>query len=1028
MEEAIRTCVAGRTPGPVLRKLLWSHLGLGLLMLVSPHARATDAGPSVQDFIHATWTARDGVLPDTWAIAQTGDGWLWFAGPNGLTRFDGLSFEKVEVVTPGSKLSNSIRTLYATHSGSLLIGHQAGGVSILEGGKLTHFDTEQTRRADGVVTFAQGPDGVIWAAATNGLMRFDGKLWQAIGSEWNIPVGRASAALVDAHGTLWVTTENEVWRLPRNGARFERLVTVCQEPAEVIQSPDGRSWNVCTNGAHLLPGQGDPILRDPSVNWRMSYAALFDQHGNYWSAWPFTGAVRSPEPSVRNVSSLGNVKTMLQDRDGSIWVGDQNAVIHRLRRPPIARIPTSPRDAFGGTPWTSFAADRSGNIWMALSGSGRGTTDLDGVWKLSSGRIQRVQAGLIRSATAVARDRDDRIWIGGRQGLWRLEGGERFVRAIDLPDIALGQYVLAITFDCAQGVWASISGTGLQRYDGAKWHRNGNVEELPAAAPRGQTCDSAGRLWLGYGDGTLARVGDGRATIFSGLQGLQVGPISAISAARSVLVAGERGLAVLVDGKFHTLRAGIPAFEGVTGIIESRNGDVWLHGGAGLAHIKAGEIERAVSSSTFEVPVELFDGSDGFPMPAFTPVGLQFTSPVEADDGRIWFAGAGGIASIHPSQARLQTTPGPLVIRSLTASGHSFDLVPGMTLPKGTRNLEIAYTALNYSHPDRMRFRYRLDGLDTAWVIAGTRRQALYTNLGPGSYSFRVNVTLENGQWSDSSSSLVFMIPPTFVQSRVFLALCVAAGLGLTFLLYRVRVRQLTARERLRMEERMAERVRIARELHDTLLQGTQSLILTVQTAAGAIPEKDPIRQKLDLALDRADAVMAEGRDRIQDLRVTADAHTDLLASIADVGSVLASGTRTTFNVQVEGAPRELTHAVRSEAYRIGREALLNAFRHAEARAIEVQVIYGDQDFRLRVRDDGQGIGSAALEAGAKPGHWGLRGMRERAQTIGASIDVWTRPQAGTEIELIVPAKAAYGPLSPHRPWWRAWRSKSARR
>jgi signal transduction histidine kinase len=242
--------------------------------------------------------------------------------------------------------------------------------------------------------------------------------------------------------------------------------------------------------------------------------------------------------------------------------------------------------------------------------------------------------------------------------------------------------------------------------------------------------------------------------------------------------------------------------------------------------------------------------------------------------------------------------------------------------------------------------------------------------------------------------------------------------------LYRVRVRQLTARERVRLEERMAERVRIARELHDTLLQSTQSLILTVQTAARGMPEGDPVRGNLNLALDRADAVMAEGRDRIQDLRVAADADTDLPALIASVGSVLASGTKTTFNVQVEGAPRELTHAVRSEAYRIGREALLNAFRHAEARAIWVLVVYGEQDFRLRVRDDGKGISPAALEVGANPGHWGLKGMRERAETIGAIIHFWTRPESGTEIELIVRANEAYRPASHRPPWWRAVRPR----
>lgn len=979
---------------------------------------SSELAVSVDDFQQTTWTAKEGAPANTWAIAQTDDGWLWFAGPDGLMRFDGIRFERVDFVSRESKLSNGIGQLTSLPSGELLIGHLDGGVTVLKNGKFTHFDTEHTRSAGSIVDFARDIEGAIWATSANGLLRFNGRVWQLVGSEWNYPGGLSRGVLCDADGTLWVSASKAILRLTRGSHRFESVHSV--SAWGLLQSPDGKIWySMNPAGTKLLPGQGETVSpRVPLESSRKSNA-VFDNDGNFWGALENTPY--KPPKWVRGLDDT--FLTALEDRDGNVWMAKQTASVSRLRRPAIVKLSAASGSADGLFPWTSFAIDGRGVVWMARTNGG-GVHPVDGVWKVD-GVLQRVQGDDIKSATAITRDARGKIWIGGRQGIWGLEG-ERFVKAIDLPASARGEYVTGLSVNCSGGLWVSGRGIGLLRFTDGAWQRNGNLERLPAATPLAQTCDSSGRLWLGYADGTVARVENDQTTLFSQVGASPVGGVATISVGKHTLVGGERGLALLRKGRFSALEAHIPAFEGVTGIVEASDGGIWLNSTKGVSHIEAAEIDRIAGSQAHDVAVELFDSGDGFPAPSFT-LATPLTTIAQAPDGRIWLATHGGIAWIDPSRVRRKVAPSPLVITSLSAAGRPHEVIRGLNLPKGTRSLQVDYTALNYSHPERLRFRYRLDGADEAWVEADTRRQAFYSNLGPGTYRFLVNVTNDNGAWTDSSASLDFVIPPTFIQSRVFLVMCVAVALAVMLLMYRMRVRQLMAGERRRLADLLGERERIARELHDTLLQGTQALILQFQAAANEMPQGSPTRARLGKVLDNAEAVLTEGRDRVLDLRVSADTLRDLPDALAAVGEELAQSGTVTFSAVVEGRPRALVRLVRDEAYSISREALLNAFRHARADSIELQLFYSDKSLRVRVRDDGLGIEQDALARGSRPGHWGLPGMRERAHQIGAQLDIWSRSGAGTEIELTVPAAAAYGSGAPSSRWLSILRFSAAK-
>ena len=892
------------------------------LFLQSPDSGGAEPGPSVKDFVHTVLTAKEGAPADVWAIAQTDDGWLWFGGRDGLARFDGVRFVRVDLAAPDTRMPKAVSALYALRSGGLAIAQLGGGIRLLRAGKATLFDTPETRAVGTVVDFAEGRDGILWATANNGLLRFDGRRWETVAGDWNFPAGGAFSAITDADDALWVSTDRDILRLPAGAHRFEPSGVPFKLAAEFAQTRDGRIWYSDDDTTRLLPGQ--PLVPTARTDAsRKSYGALFDRDGHYWNVVkPPVGD--GPGAVVRDMQTIGFLKTVFEDHEGNVWITEPSALVHRFRRPSIERTPT-PGLAFEGTwPMTNIALDSHDELWIVTTLSGFAMYPTDGVWAIHDAP-RHVQTDEIRSATAIARDPSGTVWVGGRNGVWKLQEG-RFRKAIEASSGIGDGYVLGLTVDCSGGVWQSVVGTGLMRYDGAVWQPGGNVHNLPSQPTRSQACDPRGRLWLGYADGTVVYVDEGRAVSVPAADGPGVGMVTAIQAGRHTVIGGERGLALLRDGRFVSLSVNMRALEDVTTIVELADGDLWVNGARGVAHIAASELDNAASPDGIPVRVDLFDESDGYPGPAFNLAGPRTTMAVTTR-GLIRLAGGGGLATIDPRDLRVDLAAPPIVIESIDAGGRRQDVVENLELSEGTRNLEIDYTALNYSHPERIRFRYRLDGVDDGWVDAAARRQAFYANLGPGTYRFVVNATNVNGTWTDRSASLDFVIPPTFVQSRAFIALCIVTVLLLLTFAYRVNMRRLEARQRRLLEERVGERERIARELHDTLLQGTQALIFNLHVAIGAIPEDSAARPKLSDALKNAEAAMTDGRDRIQDLRGGPETIDALEQSLADEGAQLARDRGTDFRIVVEGRERPVASTVVEIAYRIVREAMLNAFR-----------------------------------------------------------------------------------------------------
>ncbi|MFZ0807454.1 MAG: triple tyrosine motif-containing protein, partial [Candidatus Sulfotelmatobacter sp.] len=477
----------------------------------------------------------------------------------------------------------------------------------------------------------------------------------------------------------------------------------------------------------------------------------------------------------------------------------------------------------------------------------------------------------------------------------------------------------------------------------------------------------------------------------------------------SVLAAFDDGLVGFREGKVQrmTTKNGLPC-DFVISFIQDKEKRWWLYTRCGIVEFSDSELQRWWTNPDAIVRNHVYDTFDGA-----QPNIPAFNSAACSPDGRVWFTSGVVVQMVDPSKLSQKALPAQTHIESLVADRKQFEATADLKVPPNPRDLQIDYTSPTFSIPQKVNFRYLLDGYDRDWHEAGTRRQAFYTDLPPGKYSFRVIASNGDGVWNESATKLDFSVTPAYNQTNWFRALCGCIFLALLWEAYQWRVRHLHHEFDMTLEARVSERTRIARDLHDTLLQSFHGLLLRFQTVSLLLPERAiEAKEKLDSAIEQAAGAITEGRDAVQGLRASTVERNDLALAISTLGEELENDSSNhrpaTFRVAVEGQSRDLHPILRDEIYKIAAEALRNAFHHAQAKQVEVEIRYDHDQFRLRVRDDGKGMDAAVLSSHGLEGHYGLRGMRERATLIRGKLAVWSEVDEGTEVELRVPASAAY--------------------
>ncbi|QGZ38191.1 two component regulator with propeller domain [Pseudoduganella flava] len=974
-----------------------------LLLCVSACAAAPAPRPLLTDYTHTAWTELDGAPSGVTKFAQGPDGWLWIATPTGLYRFDGVRFERADTVHGQPLQSSNLMALTTTPDGAVWVGYRIGGISVFRADGATHYGASAGLRLSGVMHLEAAPDGALWAAMRDGVavLPKGARRFRYLGREVGLPENGIFQILFARDGTTWIGTNKGAWFRRQGETRFTQawprktLVSLCE-------APDGTIWgNDFAKGYYRVHTVAPPAGTADTPELA-GISMRYDRGGTMWVTQtdrvervldPGTPAAPDQRLDALNGISGPMIGATFQDREGNLWIGTSRG-IDRLRPNRLRTLP-APRQL----EYPALVAGPEGDIWV-----GDYAADL---WRYGlDGPLRREPTGALTAGYTAP---DGVVWLGGTENLLR-RGVDGTWSAIAYPVAAHAMRVHALQQDCDGALWVAFS-TGRQLYKlaGDRWLQGGGVTGLPDLLTTSMARDADGNVWMAHPSSTVTIVAGNAARNLGPDQGLRLGTVMTLAAdGRAMWAGGENGVTLYRNGRFDVLRGERDeAFRGVSGIVRLPGGDLWLHGAAGLYRIAAPDLARWLANPGEAVPFERFDAQDG--MQGHAPQLRPVPSLRRDRDGVLWFATTGTVGTIDPARILRNPLAPPVHIIGVLADGvrHAPAGNGVLALPQGTRNLQVEFTALSLSMPERVRLRYRLIGLDPAWQEASGHRQAYYTNLAPGSYRFEVIASNEDNLWNTAGATLAIDIPPTFVQSGWFKLLLAVAALLLLSTAYALRIRFITQRMQERLQERLTERTRIARALHDTLLQSIQSLLLSFDAHTRRLQEGTPERNRLDQTLNLAERLLVEGRDQIMALRASSSPEV-LELTLGQFGKGLAAHRPHAFDMRILGTPRQLQADVHEEIYVIAREALFNASHYADAASIELELDYGDTAFVLRIRDDGCGIDEAVAAAGHRPGHFGLIGMRERAACIGAALAIVSRSGVGTEITVTVPSGKAY--------------------
>jgi len=957
-------------------------------------ARALDPNRLPSQYVREQWTTEPrfpgGVVN---GIAQTTDGYLWIGTDRGLLRFDGFDFRPVSFTSITTASNVPILQLLADAGGKLWIRLQGADLVRQKDGKF-----ESVRYGPDAITALSkdNHDGLLVSDIEQGTFRFTADNVQKLGPSSPPVISMAETA----DGKVWLGTLGD-------GLFF---------------LTGGRSTNVNSG------------LPDRKIN------SLLPIGEEVWVGTD-TGLYRGNGTDFRRLelpSFLGNVQvlSLLRDRDSNIWVGTTRGLL-RINGKGISFSEENELRGDGGI--NVLFEDREGNLWI---GGARGL-----------GRI-RDSAFVTYSSVSDRRfehngpvyvDPEGRTWLAPAQGgLYVLQNG----RVQSVTSIPPNEVVYSIS-GRADVVWVGRQRGGITRLQ----FRNGAIQTQSYTEANGLAQNSAyavyesrdGSVWAGTLNGGVSKFKDGHFTTYTTTNGLASNTVSSILETRdgAMWFATPRGLSSFSNGQWRTYTTveGLPSPE-VNCLFEDSSGTLWsgTSGGlasfasnrfqvphespdvlreqiVGMAEDKSGRFWIATSAHVLRVPRDKllsgvvkavdareYDQTDGLQ----STEGVKRSRSVLSDSaGRIWFSLNKGLSVVDPSQITDYSVPALPHIEAITADNNTANLAASVRIPPSPRRITFEYTGLSLAGPGRVRFRYFLEGFDSSWSQPVSAREAVYTNLGPGSYRFRLVASNSEGQWSQSEATVDFEVEPTVWQTWWFLASSAALVLLFVWFLYRYRLHQLAKEFSIRLEERVGERTRVAQDLHDTLLQGFLSASMLLHVAERQLPTDSPAKPRVQRVLELMGQVIEEGRITLKGLRSADTDSRDLAQSFSRIQDELSPPERIDYRVTVEGPSRPLHPSVRDEIYLIGREALLNAFRHSKANTIEVELEYGLKQLRILVRDDGRGIKPEVLVSG-REGHWGLSGMRERAEVIGASLKLFSRAGAGTEVELSVPGRIAY--------------------
>lgn len=956
----------------------------------------------MSQYIHDRWGPEQGFPRGAvYAITQTADGYLWIGTEAGLFRFDGLRFHQIRDESRTFNIAGvlgllpdsegnlwvrlqgpmmlryfnrrfdsplaglpyaNITAMARTNEGALIASAPEQGAVVYRRGKFEMLAAGTTLPRSPVISLTQAPDGDVWMGTRDvGLFRLSGN--KVIPITRGLPDPKVNCLLAATRGELLIGTDNGVV-----------------------------SWN----GAELKKVELGPSPR------RMQVLAMArDRDRNLWLGTGSRGLLRINDHGVSSlgVGDLGSneaVTAVFEDRDGNMWIGSARG-LERLRDSPF--ITYSLPEGLPSDGSNPVFVDTDNRVWFSPVEGGL-------LWT-RNGRIGRVAAGGLSNDTVYSiAGGEGELWLGRqRGGLTRLrEANGTFIATNYTQADGLAQNSVYSVYRSRDGtVWAGTLSGGVSKLSGGRFRTYTTANGLAANTVASMIESSDATMWFATPNG-LSTLSQERWQTFLARDGLPSNNVNCLlEDSAGVLWAGTSAGLAFRGPKGFLVPSGVPEalHEQILGIAEDRHGSIWL---ATSNHVLRVKRDKLMKGSLVDGDVREYGLADGLR-------GLEgvkrHRSVVSDSLGRIWFSMNRGISTVDPARLLGSSAPAIVNVQAIAADGQPLDISDPVRIPAGRQRITFGFTGLTLSIPERVRFRYRLEGFDRDWSQPTLEREAVYTNLNPDSYRFRVIASNTDGAWNSSEASFAFEVEAEYWQSWWFR---LSAVLALTFAIagvYRFRLHQIRRQLNVRFEERLAERTRIARDLHDTLLQGFLSASMQLHVASERLPEDSPAKPSISRVLQLMGQVIEEGRNTVRGLRASESDAGDLGQAFSRIKQELAVGDQVEFRVIIEGHPIPLHPILRDEVYRIGREALVNAFLHSRAQNIELELEYAAKRFRFLVRDNGCGIEPGVLQSG-REGHWGLPGMRERAEKIGAHLQVWSGASAGTEVELSIPSGIAY--------------------
>ena len=963
----------------------------GLLMLTNVLAvMALDPGRGLREFGRQVWLSENGLPQNTvQAIAQTPDGYIWIGTQEGLARFDGVKFEIFDKQNTPALKSNDIRSLLAAQDGALWIATSFGLVR-RQNGQFATLTANEGLPDNNITKVIEDRSGRIWIATTAAVAVYVNGTFKTLANRAGI---QALTALNDGSVIVATTAGIETFRNDAIGAASTPSALASNNVTALAEDRNGGIWYGTTDGVWEIR-DGKTTVHSTGAglpNGRVTCVHT-DREGTTWIGTS-NGLARLRNGQIETFTTADGLSSNLvlsifEDREDSIWIGTEGGGLDLFKNRKFTTLTT--KDGLASDLVKAIYQDRDGGVWIGTNGGGLT------LLKNSHATNFTTRDGLASDVVlSLAGDDAGNLWIGTPDGLNLFKGGK--FRTYTFADGLSNDLVRSVYVDRRGNLWVGTR-AGLNLFRDNRFQsyttRDGLADDFIGALFE----DSKGNLWIGTLGG-LTKFVDGKFTTFTTADGLSSNTITCLfEGAAGDLWIGTNGggLNLLHEGKFAavTSRDGLPD-DVIYRILEDGEHRLWFSSNKGVFRLGESDLNDLIAKRISALNPALYGTADG--MLTRECSGGGHPAAWKMSDGKLWFATIKGVATVDPDHLMINSLAPPLVIEQIRVDDQVVPLQTNASVTAGSTRFDFYYTAPSFIAPENVHFKYKLEGFDPDWIDGGNRRVAYYTNLRPGNYKFRVMAANNDGVWNEQGAAFAFYLRPHFYQTYWFYALLVFLAGVIVWQLYRMRVSRISTQ----FAAVLAERNRIAREIHDNLAQDILGISVQLELVSRLMPAAAEVaKPHLDRARILVRNSMAEARRYVWDLRSQDLEKKDLPTALNDTARRLTRDREVQAAVQVTGTFRALPSQIENNLLRIAQEAINNSVKHAGARRIMIDLHFDTDALQLRVRDDGHGFDPQQQNG---DDHFGLTGMRERAQEIGGELRILSETDSGTEIIVNVP-------------------------